>query len=238
MGKRIIPQRRGRGSPTYTSPSYRFIGKIGFTDYAEKAINGEVIDIINCPGHSAPLMIVEYENGNASLLPAPLGIRKGQMVQAGVGSEISVGNILKLGKIVAGTEICNIEKTPFDKGQLVRASGAFASVMGNEKEGVIVKLASGKVAKFNANCRAMIGRVAGGGRKEKPFLKAGKKYHAARAKNKLFPRTSGVAMNAVDHPHGKTHRRHLGRPKTVSRNAPPGRKVGLIAAKGTGRKKR
>ena len=58
-----------------------------------------------------------------------------------------------------------------------------------------------------------------------------------KARNKLYPRTSGVAMNAVDHPFGCGRGRHVGKPKTVSRFAPPGRKVGLIAPKRTGRRK-
>jgi large subunit ribosomal protein L2 len=47
----------------------------------------------------------------------------------------------------------------------------------------------------------------------------------------------GVAMNAVDHPHGGGNRQHPGRPTTISRHAPPGRKVGSIAAKRTGKRR-
>jgi len=58
-----------------------------------------------------------------------------------------------------------------------------------------------------------------------------------RAKGKLYPRTSGVAMNAVDHPFGSGRGRHIGKPKTAPRHAPPGRNVGLIKARRTGKKK-
>jgi large subunit ribosomal protein L2 len=71
---------------------------------------------------------------------------------------------------------------------------------------------------------------------DKPVLKAGKKAKIMKGKNKLFPKTSGVAMNAVDHPFGSGRGRHMGKPRTVSRNAPPGRKVGSIASKRTGKK--
>ena len=90
---------------------------------------------------------------------------------------------------------------------------------------------------FLPNCRATIGVLAGSGRVDKPFVKAGKKFHAMKAKNKLYPKTSGVAMNAVDHPFGSGRGRHIGKPKTPPRNAPAGRNVGLIRAKRTGRKR-
>ena len=96
---------------------------------------------------------------------------------------------------------------------------------------------SGELKYLNPNCRASIGVVAGGGRKDKPFLKAGKKWHAYKAKGKKFMTVRGVAMNAVDHPHGGGNRQHPGRPTTVSRHAPAGRKVGSIAAKRTGLKR-
>ena len=86
-------------------------------------------------------------------------------------------------------------------------------------------------------CRATIGVVAGGGRKEKPFVKAGKKYHAMKAKAIKWPRVRGVAMNAVDHPFGGGRHQHTGKPTTVSRRMPPGRKVGHIAARRTGVRK-
>jgi large subunit ribosomal protein L2 len=97
---------------------------------------------------------------------------------------------------------------------------------------------SGYFKVFNPKCRATIGVVSSGGRKEKPFLKAGKKYKYSRSRNRLYPRVRGVAMNAVDHPHGGGGHQHLGRPSVVGRNTPPGRKVGQIAAKRTGAGKR
>jgi len=81
----------------------------------------------------------------------------------------------------------------------------------------------------------MVGIVAGGGRIDKPMLKAGRNYHKYKAKRKSWPRVRGVAMNPVDHPFGGGNHQHIGKPSTVSRYAPPGRKVGLIAARRTGR---
>jgi large subunit ribosomal protein L2 len=87
------------------------------------------------------------------------------------------------------------------------------------------------------NSRATIGNVSCGGRTEKPFVKAGNKFHAMRAKRKFYPWVRGVAMNAVDHPFGGAQH-HPGKSKSTSRNAPPGRKVGAIASTRTGRRKK
>ena len=80
----------------------------------------------------------------------------------------------------------------------------------------------------------MIGLVAGGGRIDKPLLKAGRAKHKYSAKRNCWPRVRGVAMNPVEHPHGGGNHQHVGHPTTVSRATPPGRKVGLIAARRTG----
>lgn len=83
----------------------------------------------------------------------------------------------------------------------------------------------------------MIGVIAGGGRHEKPILKAGIMHHKQKAKNKLYPRTGGSKMNAIDHPFGNKRSARKAKQKPVSRFAPPGRKAGKLAAKRTGKRK-
>ena len=96
---------------------------------------------------------------------------------------------------------------------------------------------SKKEKKFNNNCRAIIGRIAGAGRLDKPILKAGKKHHMKKGKNKLWPRTSALKMNVVDHPFGSGRGKNP-KSKIAKRNAPPGKRVGLIRPRRTGRRKR
>lgn len=98
-----------------------------------------------------------------------------------------------------------------------------------------IKLPSGSKKIVPSGCRAMIGQVAGGGRTEKPLLKAGNAYHKFRVKRNCWPKVRGVAMNPVEHPHGGGNHQHIGHASTVRRDAPPGQKVGLIAARRTGR---
>ncbi len=237
MGKRLIQQRRGKGSSLYKSNSHKSLGEIGYPSKIEGTVRGVVIDIFHSAGHTAPLMYVEYENGMSSLVPAPLGIRNGQEIMIGEKASASVGNILKLGNIPSASVVYNLELKPSDGGKLIRGSGSSAIVVAHQKDKVIVKLPSKKLVKLSKDCRATIGVIAGGGRKDKPLLKAGNKYHKIKARGGLYPKVSGVAMNAVDHPHGGTHRRTIGGPSSVSRHAPPGSKVGLISPKKTGRGK-
>merc|ERR1712137_525269 len=98
-----------------------------------------------------------------------------------------------------------------------------------------LKLPSGVKKSIPSTCRAMVGIVAGGGRLDKPLLKAGNAYHKYKVKRNCWPKVRGVAMNPVEHPHGGGNHQHIGHASTTRRSAPPGQKVGLIAARRTGR---
>lgn len=78
------------------------------------------------------------------------------------------------------------------------------------------------------------GIVSGGGRIDKPILKAGRAYHKYKVKRNCWPKVRGVAMNPVEHPHGGGNHQHIGKASTVKRGTSAGRKVGLIAARRTG----
>jgi large subunit ribosomal protein L2 len=238
MGKNLIQQKRGKGSPRYRAPSFRYEGKTNFSRHENKAINATITDILHSSGHSAPLMELVYSNGETGLLQAPEGVRTGDKIEIGDNVEMKVGNVLPLRNIPEGTSIYNIEANPGDGGKFVRASGGFAKIITKMDNGIVVELPSSKRRIFLPDCRAIIGVIAGSGRPEKPFLKAGTKYFAMRAKNKLWPIVSGTSMNSVNHPFGGKSSHAKGIPTQASRNAPPGRKVGKIAPKRTGRKKR
>jgi len=70
------------------------------------------------------------------------------------------------------------------------------------------------------------------------MMKAGERYHLMKTKSQKYPITKGGRMISALHPYGGGRHKHAGKPVTVSRDAPPGRKVGLIAARQTGRSKR
>jgi len=241
MGKRIKVQRRGRGSPTFRASKKRKRGAVKhptLVTHTDKPLEGEIIDFEHERGRSAPLARIKYENGQKSYMIAPEGMAVGESIAIG-SPEIKIGNTLPLKEIPEGTSIFNIESQPGDGGKFVRAGGTYATIITRDPRKVIIKLPSGKMKPYNPQCRASIGVVAGGGRTEKPFVKAGNKYHHCKAKNQKWPIVRGVAMIAASHPHGGGQKQHIGKKSScVSRNAPPGRKVGLIAASRTGRKKR
>lgn len=234
MGKRIVSQNRGKGTPTYTAPSHKYKAELRHLKFSDSNVIAEVVDIDHDPARNAPIALVKCPDGSEQYIIATEGLGTGEVVEAGPTAAIKPGNITFLKNIPEGTPICNVESQPGDGGKFARASGTFALVVAHEEDRVLVQMPSGQLRWFNPYCRAMIGVVAGGGRTDKPFIKAGKKYYKMKSKAAKWPRVRGVAMNAVDHPFGGGKHQHTGKPKTVSRNAPPGRKVGSIAARRTG----
>ena len=137
--------------------------------------------------------------------------------------------------IPEGTPVFNIEGHPGDGGKYVRAAGASATVVSHGKM-TVVQMPSGQFKPFQSRCKATIGMAAGGGRRDKPYIKAGTRARTLKSKAKKYPKVRGVAMNPVNHPHGGGGHQHVGKPSTVSVHAPPGRKVGRLSPKRKGKK--
>jgi len=236
MGKRLIQQRRGRNRGHFKAPSHRFKGQIKYLRDTNKHI-GIVEDIIHDPGRTAPLASIKLEDNQRIFTLATEGIKVGDEIKfTDDKKDVTRGNVLPVGQISEGIPIYNIELCPGDGGKLARAGGNNATVVSHELGKTIIQLPSGQFKTLDSDCRATIGVIAGGGRKDKPFLKAGKKRYAYRARGKQYPTVRGVAMSAVNHPHGGGSHQHVGKPSTIKRGASPGRKVGSIAAKRTGRR--
>merc|ERR1712050_416668 len=132
---------------------------------------------------------------------------------------------------------CQLDKKSGDRGKIAKASGGYCTIVAHNTDTgkTRVKLPSGIKKLYSSRNRAMLGLVAGGGRIDKPMLKAGRAYHKFRVKRNCWPKVRGVAKNPVEHPHGGGNHQHIGKPSTVRRDASPGKKVGLIAARRTGR---
>ena len=232
MGKRIIQQRRGKGSHVYKVRNKAGELRPGYLG----DLNGEwkVIKLIPSAGHSTPIAKFMNNEGNLFHNFATDLLYVGQKITVGGHND---GDISKIGDLKNGTRIFNIENRPKDGGKFVRTGGNSAIIV--SKEGGIVKVTmpSKKEKRFEVNCRVTIGRAAGDGKMDKPILKAGKKFHIMKTKSKLWPRTSAVKMNAIDHPFGSGRGKRM-KSKIAKRNAPPGKKVGLLRPRRTGRKKR
>jgi large subunit ribosomal protein L2 len=238
MGKRILQRRRGKAGMQFRAPSR---GKIAPVRYprVEAGSNGAAIitAILDERGRSAPLAQLKLDGDRYAYLPAVAGMAVGHQVNFGQTAQLREGNVLPLSSVPEGTRVCNIELRPGDGGRLVRASGTSAVLFSKAGGRAIIKLPSGKNIQVNDACMATVGEVSGGGRREKPFLTAGARHHAMRAAGRVYPRMRGIAMAAVYHPFGGGRHQHPGKSTSTSRNAPPGRKVGLIAPRKTGRKR-
>jgi len=167
--------------------------------------------------------------------PAFDGAFVGQKIS--IGGPAEKGNIITLNEIPIGTQIYNIERNPGDGGRMMRVAGtsALLNKKPNEKK-VILLMPNKKEVTLNGDCRATIGIIAGDGRTLKPFVTAGKKYYKMKARSKLWPRISAVAVNAIDHPFGSGRGKRI-KSKIAKRNAPPGRNVGHLHPSKTGHKR-
>jgi len=244
MGRVIRNQRKGRGS-IFTAHTRLNKNPAQFRtlDYAERHgyIRGVVKDIIHDPGRGAPLARVVFRDPyrfrlHTETFIANEGMYTGQFIYAGKNATLTVGNVLPLGSVPEGTVVTNVEEKAGDRGALGRTSGNYCTVIGhNPDEGKTrVKLPSGAKKVIKSSARGMIGIVAGGGRTDKPLLKASRAKHKFAVKRNSWPKTRGVAMNPVDHPHGGGNHQHIGKASTISRYAAQGQKAGLIAARRTG----
>jgi large subunit ribosomal protein L2 len=239
MGKRLRQQRRGKGGPTFEASHKGIKSSYGnlTEEQAEACVRGQVVDLVKDSGRNTVLALVSLQDGSTNSVIAAEGLAVGKDVEFGPKATVEIGNVLPLKSIPEGCPVFNIELVPGDGGKLVKGTGVYALIVNRDRKSAYVKLPSGQTKAFSLESRATVGCSAGGGRKEKPRIKAGVSFHFMKAKSRHYPGLRGVAMNAVDHPFGGAQH-HPGKSKSSSRNAPPGRKVGDIASKRTGRRKK
>jgi large subunit ribosomal protein L2 len=239
MGKTIIQQARGHGSLTYRVRRKAFLHKIRYPSINDTTNEGIVIKLIHSGGHSAPL--AKIKTGNEIFYnPASQKMYERQKINIGNKENFSYGDITFLENIPTKTYVYNIESNPNDGGKFIKTAGCVGIITKKEGDTVWIMMPSKKEKIFNSKCRATVGIIAGGGRKEKPVVKAGRMWFIKKTKNKLWPRTSAVKFNAVDHPFGSGRGKNLthGRLGKIPRsNSPPGAKVGSLRARRTGKRR-
>jgi large subunit ribosomal protein L2 len=243
MGKRIRVQRRGRGGSTFQAATHKRVAPARYPQTTkleesfESSVDCVIEELVHDPGRGTPLGLMRFGDGQTFYTVVPEGVYEGKQIQIGGNAAVDVGNIMPVGKIPEGTMVCNVELRPGDGGKLSKSSGSYATVVTHTPNGTIIKLPSGKTKYVADYCRATIGVVSASGRTDKPFLRSGAKFHLMRARGRKYPRTSGRKMVAAVHPYGSS-KRSARKVTTTSHGAPPGQKVGLIAARGTGSKKK
>ncbi|WP_341279782.1 50S ribosomal protein L2 [Paenibacillus sp. FSL H8-0537] len=160
-------------------------------------IAGKVATIEYDPNRTSNIALIHYADGEKAYIIAPKGLKVGDQVMSGPTADIKVGNTLPLGNIPVGSVIHNIELQPGKGGQLVRAAGTEAQLLGKEEVYVSIRLSSGEVRRILRTCRATIGSV---GNEDHELVKIGKAGRS-RWMNRR-PEVRGVVMNPNDHPHG------------------------------------
>lgn len=160
-------------------------------------IVGRVATIEYDPNRSANIALINYLDGEKRYIIAPHGLKVGDEIVSGPDADIKTGNALPLVNIPVGTTIHNIELKPGKGGQLVRAAGSSAQLLGRDGDFVIVRLSSGETRRIHNVCRATIGQV---GNIDHELLNIGK---AGRSRwLGIRPTVRGSVMNPNDHPHG------------------------------------
>ncbi|MHB0947617.1 MAG: 50S ribosomal protein L2 [Gemmatimonadaceae bacterium] len=149
------------------------------------------------PNRSARIALVEYEDGEKRYVLQPKGLKVGDAIVAGAGSDIRLGNALPLSEIPLGTAVHNIELKIGKGGQLCRSAGMSAQVVAKEGEYVTLRMPSTEMRLIHGRCLATIGEVGNSEHELKSLGKAG----AMRWKGRR-PKVRGEVMNPVDHPHG------------------------------------
>lgn len=200
----LIPKRRQSGRNNHGRITVRHRGgghrrHIRKLDYKrdKHGIPAKVASIEYDPNRSARLALLHYIDGEKRYIIAPLGLKVGDMVSAGPQAEIRPGNSLPLANIPLGTQVHNIELYEGRGGQLVRAAGTSAQLLGKEGDYVAVRLPSGEVRRIRQACYATIGEVGNPDHSNIKLGKAGRKRHMG-----IRPAVRGSAMNPNDHPHG------------------------------------
>ena len=186
---RITMRRRGGGHKR----------RIRIIDYKRDKVGipAKVATIEYDPNRSARIALLFYADGEKRYIIAPNGVKVGDVIETGAGSDIMPGNSMPLINIPLGTWVYNIEMIPGKGGQIARAAGTYAQLMAKEGKYALLRLPSGELRQFISRCQATIGQVGNTDHENIKVGKAGRsRWYGKR------PKVRGVAMNPVDHPHG------------------------------------
>jgi large subunit ribosomal protein L2 len=186
---RVTSRRRGGGHKR----KYRII------DFKRNkpGVPAQVVAIEYDPNRTANIALVEYQDGERRYILHPDGLKVGDTIQSGTGTDPKVGNALPLAEIPLGTVVHNIELRPGKGGQMARSAGSGVQVVAKEGDYVTLRMPSTEMRMVRRECMATVGQVGNTDHSKQSIGKAG----ANRWRGKR-PKVRGVAMNPIDHPHG------------------------------------
>jgi len=149
------------------------------------------------PNRTARIALLIYKDGEKRYIVAPSTLKVGDVLESGPNAPLRDGNALPLNRIPVGSMVHNIELEEGRGGQLVRAAGGAAQLIGREEKYAQVRLPSGEMRKVREGCMATLGQV---GNIDHANIKVGK---AGRKRWKGWrPTVRGSAMDPKSHPHG------------------------------------
>ncbi len=149
------------------------------------------------PNRSAFIALLRYEDGERAYIVAPQRLRAGDRVVADEHADIKPGNAMPMRNMPVGTIVHNVEMKPGKGGQIARAAGNYAQLVGKDAGYALLRLSSGEQRMVRAECMATVGAVSNADNQNIKLGKAGRNRWRGRR-----PKVRGVAMNPVDHPHG------------------------------------
>ena len=149
------------------------------------------------PNRTAFIALIKYSDGEYSYIIAPQRLAIGDEVMSGSDSPIKPGNALQMTSIPVGTIVHNIEMKPEKGGQIARAAGTYAQIVGKDSGYAFLRLSSGEQRMVRAECMATVGAVSNSDQQNIKLGSAGRKRRLGKR-----PSVRGVAMNPIDHPHG------------------------------------
>jgi large subunit ribosomal protein L2 len=160
-------------------------------------IPAKVATIEYDPNRSARIALLHYADGAKAYILQPKGLRVGDIVTSGPGSDIRPGNAMPLRDIPVGTTIHAVEMQPGQGAKLARSAGASIQLMGKEGGYAVLRMPSTEMRRVLVTCRATIGEVGNSEHSNIKIGKAGRSRWLGRR-----PTVRGTVMNPVDHPHG------------------------------------
>ena len=198
------PLKKSGGRDNHGHISMRRIGgghkrKYRIIDFKRNkhGVAGVVREIEYDPNRSARIALIEYADGEKRYILQPKGLKQGDTVTAGPGSDVRVGNALPLGEIPLGTAVHNVELKPGKGGQMARSAGTALQVVAKEGDYVTLRMPSTEMRMVHKRCLATIGEVGNAEHELVSWGKAGKSRWMGQR-----PKVRGEVMNPVDHPHG------------------------------------
>jgi large subunit ribosomal protein L2 len=160
-------------------------------------VPAQVLTIEYDPNRTCRIALVQYADGEKRYILAPHKLKVGDTIISSEKAELRDGNTMPLRKIPVGLFVHNIELKPGKGGQMARAAGTSAQLVGMDNGMAQLKLPSGEIRMVPGDCKATLGTLSNPQHENIQYGKAGRMRWFG-----IRPQTRGMAMNPIDHPNG------------------------------------